>query len=140
MEGVKEKEGLREFMENIRRISFVGRGHRRTRSGVSVPNAVGAGGARESTTGGNTPAISPPVKHKPNDFPPHATANGNGVPQHTDSSSLSSSYARHRRIALCLTVGLEGGDGADGAAAEVEGEEKKGVGGYSQITFNVRNA
>jgi hypothetical protein len=69
-------------MENVRRISLVGGGHRRTRSGVLIFNVVGGG----VQSAGDVPAVVPPVKHKSNDptLDLHVTANRNGHPNHNE--------------------------------------------------------
>ena len=81
MEGIKAKEGSRGSMENVRRISIIGGGHRRTKSGVSNSHIAGGG---ELVAGGDVPAVTPLVKHKPNNstLDLHATANGNGHLDH----------------------------------------------------------
>ena len=56
MEGIKAKEGSRGSMENMRRISIVGGGHRRTKSGVSNSHVAGGG---ELVAGGDVPAVTP---------------------------------------------------------------------------------
>jgi len=46
-------------MENVRRISLVGGGHRQTKSGVSISNVVGGGG--ELVVAGDVPGVAPVV-------------------------------------------------------------------------------